>query len=89
MRRTAVTYSEENMQLPQGAREIRFSQRDIWTGALGMLDSHGTDAIEMASCQAEAMIDRGDVAGAELWSRILGAIQELQRPEPRHGEAIH
>ena len=89
MRRTAVTYSEENMQLPQAAREIRFSQRDIWTGALGMLDSHGTDAIEMASCQAEAMIDRGDVAGAELWSRILGAIQELQRPEPRHGEAIH
>lgn len=77
------------MQLAQSAAETRFSQRDIWTSALGMLDSHGTDALEMASCQAEAMIDRGDVSGAELWSRILGAIQELQRPEPRHGEAIH
>jgi hypothetical protein len=29
------------------------------------------------------------VAGAELWSRILGAIEELQRPAPRTGEAIH
>jgi hypothetical protein len=54
-----------------------------------MLDSHGTDALEMASCQAEAMIDRGDVSGAELWSRILWAIEELQRPSPRQGEAIH
>ena len=40
----------------------QFSPRDIWTSALGMLDSHGTDALEMATCQAEAMIDRGDVA---------------------------
>jgi hypothetical protein len=67
----------------------QFSPRDIWTSALGMLDSHGMDALEMATCQAEAMIDRGDVAGAELWSRILGAIEELQRPAPRTGEAIH
>lgn len=89
MRRTAVSYPEEQMQLAQSMRETSFSQRDIWTGALGMLDSHGTDALEMASCQAEAMIDRGDVSGAELWSRILGAIQELQRSQPRHGEAIH
>jgi hypothetical protein len=89
MRRTEVSSPEQNMQPAQSAREIRFSQRDIWTGALGMLDSHGPDALEMATCQAEAMIDRGDVSGAELWSRILGAIQELQRPAPRHGEAIH
>lgn len=66
-----------------------FSQRDIWTSALGMLDSHGMGALEMASCQAEAMIDSGDVAEAERWTRVLSAIEELQRPEPRDGEAIH
>jgi hypothetical protein len=76
--------------MPRTSSEVtKFSPRDIWTSALGMLDSHGTDALEMASCQAEAMIDRGDVAGAELWSRILNAIEELQRPSPRTGEAIH
>lgn len=89
MPRTAVSLADEGLQSRPTERDLCFSQRDIWTGALGMLDSHGTDALEMASCQAEAMIDRGDVAGAELWSRILGAIQELQRPEPRRGEAIH
>jgi hypothetical protein len=66
-----------------------FSSRDIWTSALGMLDSHGMGALEMALCQAEAMIDSGDVAEAERWTRVLSAIEELQRPEPRDGEAIH
>lgn len=80
MRRIAVSQASDNFHL---------SQREIWTSALTLIDSHGTDALEMASCQAEAMIDRGDIAGAELWSRILGAIEELQRPEPRRGEAIH
>lgn len=80
MRRIATFESSDNFHL---------SQREVWTSALGMLDCHGENALEMASCQAEAMIDRGDVAGAELWSRILGAIEELQRPEPRYGEWIH
>lgn len=66
-----------------------FSLRDVWTSASGMVENHGQQALEVASCQAEAMIDRGDVAGADLWSRILGAIEELQRPAPRKDEAIH
>jgi len=72
-----------NMDIPT------FSTRDIWTSALGMLNSHGRGALEMASCQAEAMIDSGDVAEAERWTLVLSAIEELQRPTPRHGEAIH
>lgn len=66
-----------------------FSPREIWTRALGMLNSHGRGALEMASCQAEAMIDSGDVAEAERWTMVLSAIEELQRPRPRDGEAIH
>ncbi len=65
------------------------SSRDIWTSAMGMLNSHGLGALEMASCQAEAMIDCGDVEEAERWTRVLSAIEELQRPEPRDGEEIH
>ncbi len=69
--------------------ELHLSPREIWMNALGMVDNHGTDAREMASCQAGALIDRGDFAGAELWSRVLRAIDELQRAQPRGGEAIH
>ncbi len=68
---------------------LQLSPREIWMNALGMVDNHGADAREMASCQAGALIDRGDFAGAELWSRVLRAIDELQRAEPRGGESIH
>ena len=56
---------------------------------MSLIDSHGDDAIGMASNQAEALIDNGDIAGAELWARILTAIEELQRPIPRRDESIH
>lgn len=56
---------------------------------MSLIDSHGDDAIGMASHQAEALIDNGDIAGAELWARILTAIEELQRPVPHCDEAIH
>ncbi|HEY4134276.1 MAG TPA: hypothetical protein VGO34_03585 [Alphaproteobacteria bacterium] len=67
----------------------QLSQREIWTNALSLIDSHGDDAIGMASNQAEALIDNGDIAGAELWARILTAIEELQRPTPHYDESIH
>lgn len=68
---------------------FQLSQREIWTSALSMIDSHGLDAIGMASHQAEALIDNGDIAGAELWARILTAIEELQRATPYRDELIH
>lgn len=68
---------------------FQLTQREVWRSALGMVDCHGGSAVEMACSQAEAMIDRGDVAGAELWSRIVCAIEELQRSEPHQGESIH
>ncbi len=69
--------------------ELHLSPREIWMNALGLVDNHGIAAREMASCQAGALIDRGDFAGAELWSRVLRAIDELQRAQPRGGEAVH
>lgn len=68
---------------------FQLSQREIWTSALSLIDSHGDDAIGMASNQAEALIDNGDIAGAELWARILTAIEELQRSTPHRDESIH
>jgi hypothetical protein len=69
--------------------ELKLSPREIWMNALGMVDNHGSAAREMASCQAAALIDRGDLAGAEIWSRVLRAIDELQRVELRGGESVH
>lgn len=74
---------------PRQSDSFKLSQREIWTSALSLIDSHGNDAIGTASNQAEALIDNGDIAGAELWARILAAIEELQRAKPRRDESIH
>ncbi len=45
-------------------------------------------AIE-AAMKADAMLDRGDLDGAAVWRRIVAAVNELQRAEPRLGEPWH
>ncbi len=33
-------------------------------------------------CEADAMLDRGDLDGAAVWRRIVAAINEIQREKP-------
>ena len=32
------------------------------------------------------MLDRGSVDGQRVWKRVLAAVMEIQRQEPREGE---
>ncbi len=36
-----------------------------------------------------AMLDKGDLDGCAVWKRILRAVGELQRVEPRPGGKVH
>ncbi len=36
-----------------------------------------------------AMLDKGDLDGYAVWRRILRAVGELQRAEPRPSETTH
>lgn len=36
--------------------------------------------------RADALLARGDVEGAAVWKRIVAAIDELQRQQPRGEE---
>ncbi len=38
---------------------------------------------------ADAMLERGNMEGAEVWRRVIKAAKELQRAQPILGEAIH
>ncbi len=42
-----------------------------------------------AAMRADAMLEKGDLAGAAVWRRVLTAVEELQRKERREGEAAH
>ncbi len=49
----------------------------------------GEDAATEAAMRADAMLEKGDMAGAATWRRIVKAVEELQRQEPGPGERAH
>ena len=38
---------------------------------------------------ADAMLEKGAMAGAAAWRRIVNAVEELQRQERQPGERAH
>ena len=62
---------------------------DIYGSASLLVKHHGPDAPIHAATRAEAMLDFGDLDGFSVWKRILWAVGELQRVEPKSGEAVH
>ena len=39
--------------------------------------------------RADAMLEKGDLGGYAAWKRILRAVEELQRMEPRPRGKVH
>ncbi len=62
---------------------------DIWRSARVLIDQHCEDAPIHAAMRADAMLEAGDLGGCAKWKRILRAIEELQRAQPKSGEAGH
>ncbi len=58
------------------------SDLDIYRGAKLLVDQHGEAASLEAAMRADAMLEKGAIAGAATWRRIVKAVEELQRQEP-------
>lgn len=62
----------------------RSADRDVLRTANMLLDEHGPIAWFEAAQETDRLLNRGDVAGARVWLRILSAItafHEVARPE--------
>jgi hypothetical protein len=46
------------------------------------------DAMLEALHRADQLLDEGDMAGCEVWHRILNAIERLQAQKPADEEAV-
>lgn len=57
---------------------------DAYGRAKLLLDQHGADAEIQAAMRADAL----DGAGRRAWMRILAAVDELRRIEPRPWERV-
>ena len=65
------------------------SDLDIYRSAKLLIDRHGEDAGLEAAMRADAMLEKGAMAGAATRRRVVKAVEELQRQEPRPGERAH
>ncbi len=65
------------------------SDLDMYRSAKLLIEQHGDEAAIQAAYQSDALLDTGDLDGAAVWRRIVAAINEIQRAEPRSGERRH
>ncbi len=65
------------------------SDLDIYRSAQTLVKQHGDDAPIHAAMRADAMLDKGDLDGCAVWKRVLRAVEELLREEPREGERVN
>ena len=47
------------------------------------------DAALEAAQSADAMLEKGSLDGQRVWRRVLAAVKEIQRKEPREGEVVN
>ena len=62
---------------------------DIWRAARVMVKHYGESGATEAAMHADDFLDQGIIDGQRVWTRIVQAIEELQRERPREGEAVH
>jgi len=62
---------------------------DIYRTASVLIREHGEEAALEAAQQADAMLEEGSLDGQRVWKRVLAAVKEIQRQEPREGEAVN
>ena len=62
---------------------------DIYRSAQVLMEHHGADAPIHAAMRADELLEAGDLDGCAVWKRILRAVEELGRAEPRPGVRVH
>ncbi len=65
------------------------SNLDIYRTASVLIREHGDEADLMAAQWADAMLEKGCLDGQRVWKRVLAAVKEVQRQEPREGEKVN
>lgn len=52
-------------------------QSEIWRTARELMDQYGVAASHHASLRASESLACGDLAGADVWRRVIDAIEDL------------
>jgi len=72
-----------------GARRLMVSDLDVYRSAKLLIDQHDDEAPIHAAMRADEFLDKGDLDGAAVWRRIVGAINELLNTRRGDGAPLH
>ncbi len=62
---------------------------DIYRTASALIRAHGDEADQVAAQRAKGFLEAGDADGSAAWQRVLTAIKEIRREQPRDGEVLN
>ncbi len=73
-----------------GEAGTMISDLDIYRSAKALIDERGEFEAELHAAQrADELLEAGDMDGRRVWHRVLEAVQELAKPKPDEGDAVH
>ena len=65
------------------------SDLDIYRTANVLVKHYGGDAAIEAAQRSDSMLEKCSLDGQRVWKRVLAAVREIQRQEPREGQAVN
>lgn len=65
------------------------SDIDVFRAASLLVSRHGEDAPVHAAMRHDELLSSGDIEGADVWKRILKAIDEIRRTERQQDEELN
>ena len=66
-----------------------FQEIDVWRTAHVLMKEYGEEATLIAARRSDALLEQGDTLGCSVWLKIIKAIEDLKREQPREGEAVN
>jgi hypothetical protein len=70
-------------------QSLALDEIDIWRTAKILIDAHGEDASVQAALRADYALEDGLMEAVTVWTRVMKAIEELQRQRPGAGEPLN
>ena len=71
------------------AQVLNSANLDVYRSAAVLILEHGEKAASEAAEQADRVLDTGDVAGWQVWLRILATVAEFQKTSLQDGDVVH
>lgn len=69
--------------------KAQYSEADVWAAARQIMKMEPDYPSITAAQRADGLLDEGDMEGSAFWIRVTKALENMERKQPRDGEAMN